>query len=415
MYQNESLKAGLATRAIKCTGAEDWDLRDGILFWSNTEGQVSVRRLQSFNSEMSKKPESKHPDLLKCFPTAYRLQYVQPVPGGQLVTLEMYPSDNDSHSLRRQGLVKISTSGEIDWSIKIEASISRPAISHDFICVIHGPRGMDVSGNEYRRLSFQKINLDDGTILMDVDIPPANDTVHDYLRTINSDDRSLVLSHEERFAMWIDNCCGRYVLCTTTGKLMYSYASRVRHPNDATIPSSIHPGSFWDVHFPSSQFISYDEETETFEASYFTLPEDSQIIGYNGDHDLFCHIIHDRPLPNAKFNNFYHSGGFGKARCMDRFARLGVSCPIRKKSRTRTHRSSSSRFMKPDSDMIWPSKTRAGITLPDQGEGERRRDLTLKMPWKLCGNDYFGIVKGYLVYHNANDRVLVLVDFWPSW
>ena len=415
MYHQESLIAGLATRAIKCTGAYDWDLRDGILVWSNTEGQVLVRRLQSFNSEMSKKPEFKHPNLLKRFPTAYRLQYVQPIPGGQLVTLEIHPSDNDSYSLRRQGLAKISTSGKIDWSIKIEASISRPAISHDFICVIHGPTGMDVSGNEYRRLSFQKISLDDGNILMDVDIPPANDTVHDYFRTINSDNRSLVLSHDERFAMWIDNCCGRYVLCTTTGKLMHSYASRVRHPNDAAIPSSIHPGGFWDVHFPSSQLISYDEETETFEASDFILPEDSQTIGYNGNHDLFCHIIHDKPLPNAKFNNFYHWGSLGKARCMDRFARLGVSSAIRKKSRRRTHRSSSSSLMRPGSNSIWPSKTPAGITLPGQGEGEGRRDLMLKMPWKLCGNDYFGIVKGYLVYHNANDRVLVLVDFWPSW
>ena len=100
---------------------------------------------------------------------------------------------------------------------------------------------------------------------------------------------------------------------------------------------------------------------------------------------------------------------------MDRFARLGVSSAIRKKSGTRTHRSSSSSLMRPGSNSIWPSKTPAGITLPGQGEGEGRRDLTLKMPWKLCGNDYFGIVKGYLVYHNAIDRVLVLVDFWPSW
>ena len=353
-------------------------------------------------------------DLLKRFPRAYRLQYAQPISDGSLLlTLELKSSEDDAFSLRRQELVRLSSVKKDCWTLRIQASIGRPAVGQDFIYLIHGPTGIDLFGNEYKRLSFQKISLHDGSILIDVDVPPANDAVHGYFRTINSDNKSLVLSHDEKFAMWIDNCCGRYILCTTTGKLMHSFASRVRRPNDATVPSAIHPGGFWDIRFPCSQLIAYDEENQSFNTSDLTLPEDAPTLGFDGDLDLFYHVIHDRPLPNLKFTNFYYSG---KGRSMDRYARLGISSAVTKRKRRNlwSHSTSINR-MPLLSDCLRPSKSSIGITLPGREQGEGRRDLVLKMPWKLCANDYFGIVQGYLVFHNPNDGVLVLVDFWPSW
>jgi len=56
------------------------------------------------------------------------------------------------------------------------------------------------------------------------------------------------------------------------------------------------------------------------------------------------------------------------------------------------------------------------ITLPPQpGKDTKRRLLEFEAPWSVGKDDFFGLAQGYLVYHNFEDKELIMIDFWPTW
>ena len=395
MYHHESLNAGLATRAMKCDGVHDWDLRNNCLVWSDTQGAVSTRCLRSTSNEPINNSETVDLEFRRFFPWPIKIEYVQIISKDEmLVTTSLDPpysslshvssqdsSITDTNPRRTEKLTKISSQGVVSWDIDLKASITRPAAAKDFVYFIQGSEYNSKTDND-DVLSFLKINLQDGSVVFD--IPLWLSKLESTLKgNIVKDDRSLALSRNQDWASWKTHR-SRFILSTATGQVMYEY-SQPFYIRPA-IPSSVHAG-FWEVHQHASMLLTYNETTAAFSSTPLDLPwgyESS--IRFDGDRSLFFRIRHD----------------FSTSRSHDPFTSLGVSQAVPKEGQT-----TPKEFVRADLN--------APITLPSRSTKHERRDLELDMPWDLKTEDFLGIINDYLIYQSPNDKVLVLIDFWPNW
>ena len=239
MYHEGSLKAGLATRAIRCDNACNWDIRDDSLVWSNTKGEVSVQHLRSLSSK------SIHLDVRRCFPEPFAIEYLRLLSDTELliVTSLSLPS-KDPKLCGTEKLIKTSTRETGSWIVNLEASVSRPAIGTDFIYLVQGPPALydennQIVDNDHIKLRFMKLKQSDGSVVLDVPIPLAKARLPGSGGKIRND-RSLVLSKDESCAVWTDWMGLRYIFSTSSGQmLLHRY-----HASGVNVASSLYPG-FW--------------------------------------------------------------------------------------------------------------------------------------------------------------------------
>ena len=377
--------AGFATRAIKCDGVHDWDLRNDCLLWSNFTGDVSIRSLRSTDGHHlnhSKTLDLAVHGIMPQIPTdttwmkrpETHVLYTQLISSEEiLVTVSFTLKDADSTGSRKvQKIIKFSERQGVLWSYSPNARIARPAVSKKFIyLVIH----------DKDRSSLMKLGQIDGSVIFD---KPFDDNLRwedawTYM--------SLSLSVTEDWIYWNSATYSNIIFAASDGQVRYrDHESYFSLP----VPSSIHVG-FWTEWRNDTKLLTYNEGDAEFRVAQIILTNHFDHLNHvlDGDRSLFFHLVHDR-LPVGSH---------------DPFALLGISQAIPTSSMAVSNTETS----------MAPSGY-SKITLPGKiGKSQPRRDLEIETSWFMEDDNILRMVNDYLVFKAPSDQSLVLVDFWPDW
>ena len=393
VHFQQNLEAGFATRAIRCDGASDWDIRGNRLIWSKGDEEVSICDLRTADNKSILESELLSLDTSHSLPEVTGRPYVRILPGGDflittLTTFVIKDTIKETHQLRR-----ISAQGYILWSVELDAFMTRPAVGEDSVYFRRGPWYRDDSRT--CKMSFAKYRLSDGSKIFDETMPPETQEN----RKIPSLDRSLVLSGNECLASWRRKTPGRgyvEIFSTSSGQLlktMYQPRSRNGPLLNSVLPS-FHTAGVWTTTSRTVKLTTYDEVPGSFlEAEYLYvdgdfLPDPSS-MAFDGNHSVFLHTVHApvgwAPRDNSRANPF---------------AQFAIS------------------QVTPTSNDGLESPEGTAVTLPGRSKADgKRRDFELELPWELEDDegDFFGMMNDYLIYQSPKNGVLVLVDFWPTW
>ena len=421
MYQQESLKAGLATRAIKFSGAREWHICDDRIVWSNLVESISTRLLRSSKASSSRNSGMKRLDIKKLIPKHWRVKLVQAASTDTvLVTAEVDPnfgpSIPDAHKL-----ILVSLSGKIKWIADVDTPFSRPAIGKASLYLIYFRTATAFSDDQDSKVVLMKLSLSTGAVEMDKDLSIAGMTYG--LRPVTFfGDESLVLSMDETYAMWVDGyivhlppgvTAWYHIICTTTGSVLYRYGNRHR-PLIHSTTSSITQNALWAYGVPHTWLTSQSSHDRSWatrrirlpgfrDPYYSSEPRTMVKLGFEGDRLLFSHLIHSKLTEIERQERFWSSGNSTRMRT----SKFGVSSAIRG-----TDVPMSAGATEPP-DMQYAPSTPSIVTLPDGNGG--RRVLEVKLPWADDAVTFFGFVEDSIAYHVKRDQVLLLIDFWPDW
>ena len=383
MYYQESLEAGLATRAIRCDGASGLHVHDDRLLWYRADEALSIRDLRTADHRSITESDSMQLDVNHAMPDATCRRYVQIIPGGDFLMTTCVIKDNTkkTHRIRR-----ISARGNVLWSITLKGTMTRPVLGKQSIYFVHGSCLED--GARKCKMFFAKHKICDGSIIFDVSIPPGT-RIHKKMLNF---DGSLLLTGNERLVSW-----GRlsrddvYIFSTSSGQIL----KKIDQPRSTTfspllqsVVPSTHTAGFWTISQCTTILSSYDETSQFFSnGQRYELDEartyDPPFVTFDGDHSVFLRVLH-------------HGVGRGRTNSFAQLAILPTALASDRESES--------------------SVSKVPITLPGRSKADgKRRKLELELPWIFKEGDFFGMMNDYLIYHSRELEFLVLVDFWPVW
>ena len=436
-----SLQLGLATRAFKFYGVYDWHMNRTSIIWCDGTDRVSIRTLRASNgTPIASEDEAFELDetTKAYFETPYVLisktedlillhrSYIPDVDGLGAVV------DPSRHRCPKSidRLVKITSHGQ-QWQLELNGSICKPAIGENALYFVEArPQGQFYDDHGP---AFKKVDLMTGTILYSTFPPEINETgvFVRYDRDGNivtpgnlltptggrsiqvaTLDTSLKLAGKEEIAIWSDHNQRIHIFSTANGQILFTYN---RLKNSALVVSTVKP-QLWDISYRRStygidsvRYANYDGRTETLSYA-FTRGERSFGRGHReASHSLDA----DRPIAFSRC----HSMDLVDDKTRDPFTTIEIVGLEKNVSGETISLGDIVRQLKEgeeeDED---DDDDRTFVTLPPlPGQGPKRRVLEIETPWNDDKNDFFGIVEGYLVYHNFTDKELIMMDFWPDW
>ena len=441
VYHYESLQLGLATRAIKFDGVYDWHLNGNALIWSNGYDKASIRVLKAPNGtplfsedEVVQFDRSIPP--YRSMQPFYEIPYVQLTKTGDLIVLfRSYIPDANGHETIEDPsqyrcprsidvLTKMTTDG-VQWQLLLRGSICKPAIGKDAVyfmearpegqfCGDHGP-------------AFKKVSLATGIVSYSTFPPEINETGvfvrrdqednatssgHSKVQTptpgrkiqVAKLDTSLKLAGNETLAVWSDLNQRIHIFSTANGQILFTY-NRQDHTTLAV--SAIKP-QIWDIcsrpdipGIDAVRLTTYDVRTEALTYSFTSGEKRAQQAAPR-------FLDADRPVAF----DLCHSMNILDDKTRDPFTTMEIVGLEKTISEDRITLGDVVRPEKVEDD----SEESTFVTLPPKpGQGNKRRVLELEAPWMVGKDDFFGLVDGYLIYHNLADKELIVVDFWPNW
>ena len=415
------MKAGLATRAIKFSGAREWHIRGAHIVWSNLQESVSIRVLSSSKASSSSKSETTRLKVGKLVPKGYNVKFVQIISEDEiLVTAQAERGHHWYQEFGPQKLILISLSGETKWIADVRDPSTRPAIGRASLCLINYRMVGGLTSPSDNEMLFTKLSLSTGSLEMNK-VLPVTDKHYGIHSERPSRNVSLTLSKDEKYAMWVDryisppyaSSVSHHIACTTTGSLLYSY-KKDHHLGFMAAPS-ITQNAVWAYGFPQTMSTQQNPHDKSWATRGIHLPKPSHEcysstaqLGFEGDHSLFSHLIHSKRSEIEKQKRLSPSGPSNSHRpSVMRTSKFGVSTAVRGTDALMVDETIG------PSDVAYTPSTPWVVTLPD--EFRRRRELEVKLPWSNSKNDFFGFVEGFIVYHNKMAEVLVLIDFRPEW
>ena len=390
MYHQESLKTGLATRALECSGARFWHVNSGILMWANVLGSVSVRRLRSKNDVKSVSEEAKELDLHDTWPDLSRTLDVQITESGEILThVGIIQSFQASPKTTR---AKLSQGGTIAWAVKIPGSSHekniRAAVGKEVIYTI------EKQGTE---AYLTTRCLVDGSVLRKRHVQPLENEFEDPYHLTGG----LQLTSGEKWVVFKKKNHNVNMFRTTDQGTFSTFAHPLPH---GTLVQSKVGNQVWVVDYNysiSTKSILLSPEKGMPKAQeipqvdrYISYEESSNAnvfgVGFDPDRMLLFRFIKD-PFPRILVIRLL--GGMLEYH-------VSFPAPITEMRHTLIER-----------------KHGRPVTLPasmakDPGT---RRELKVSLPWTTREGDYFGIIDGYVVHHSIEDDMLLVLDFWPAW
>ena len=398
---------GLATRAIKFTGAREWHIRDSHVVWSNLENSISTRLLRSPKASSSKSEITRF-ELKKLVPKGYKVDYVQAVSKDELlVTAVTRKTSEYLGSSPSQKLILLSLSGKTKWIADIEDPSTRPAIGRASLYLTTVRMVSVFTDIGESNTSLIKLSLATGSIEMDKALPISDNKTW-FQPAVAPDEEFLVLSLDTH-SLTSASAARYHIISTTTGSLLYSYTNQ-RRPSGMTATPSIKKNAVWVYglsHTRLTQQNPIDQSWVTHEIRLppCNSPEPNKTVqrGFEGDRSLFCHLIHSRPsecLPSSRSEPHFFTR---------RTSKFGVSTAFR------------------ESEVLggttWPIEVSyttsmpSLVTLPDGHGG--RKEFEIKLPLSDVSGSYYGaffdFVDSYIAYHNKGQELLLLIDFRPDW
>ena len=438
VYHYSSLELGIATRAIKFTGVYDWHMNENATAWTNGCDKAFIRVLKASNGV----PISSEDEIADFgHQPSTEIPYVQLTRTGDLVVLHRsyhnqdvgVPALNDQSQHRcppADDVLSKLTKGCESWQIHLKGTICKPAIGKDAVYFVEACPEGPLSGEHGP--AFKKIDLATGAILYittppeihetgvfvrhnrgDDTITPGNSKIQTPTRGRKIEvamlDSSLKLAGDEALAVWSDVNLRIHIFSTAAGQILFTYN---RDSSTTLAVSGIKP-QIWDIlarpsipGIDSLRLSTYDPRTEAVTYA-FSSPE---IGSWRAHTEAPGFIDADRPLAF----NFCHSihMPFTDLNTRDPFTTIEVVGLEKTVVGEKIHLGKMVRPKKDPED----EEYRTLITLPPQpGKDTTRRLLEFEAPWTVGKDDHFGLVQGYLVYHNFEDKELIVIDFWPTW
>ena len=388
--------------------------------WSNLEESTSTRLLRTSKASSSSHPERKHLNIQKLIPRHWHVKFVQAVPGDHILVTAEIDRDFRPLGLRAHKLILVSLSGSVKWIADIKNPSSRPAIGKASIYLISYQWATGFSDDNDGRTSFMKLDMSTGSVEVDKILPIADESYGARHGNFPSHE-SLVLSMDEKYAIWVDQdafytplggTATHNIICTTTGSIVYKYDYH-RRPSAYTVMSSITQNAVWNYGRRYTYLISQDPYDKSWATRCIRMPSypdrcyprepgKTMQLGFEGDRLLFSHLIHSKP------SEFQRPARFPRMIEM-RTSKFGISSAIKGTNVPRLAGATG------PPDMQYVPSTPFVVTLPD-GDGGRR-ELEVKIPWSEPHNEvlYFGFTEGLIAYHVRRVHVLLLIDFWPDW
>jgi len=438
VYHYSSLELGIATRAIKFTGVYDWHMNENAIAWTNGCDKAFIRVLKASNGV----PISSEDEIADFgHQPSTEIPYVQLTRTGDLVVLHRsyhnqdvgVPALNDQSQHRcppaDDVLSKLTKGCEL-WQIHLKGTICKPAIGKDAVYFVEACPEGPLSGEHGP--AFKKIDLATGAILYittppeihetgvfvrhnrgDDTITPGNSKIQTPTRGRKIEvamlDSSLKLAGDEALAVWSDVNLRIHIFSTAAGQILFTYN---RDSSTTLAVSGVKP-QIWDIlarpsipGIDSLRLSTYDPRTEAVTYA-FSSPE---IGSWRAHTEAPGFIDADRPLAF----NFCHSihMPFTDLNTRDPFTTIEVVGLEKTVVGEKIHLGKMVRPKKDPEDEEYKTL----ITLPPQpGKDTTRRLLEFEAPWTVGKDDHFGLVQGYLVYHNFEDKELIVIDFWPTW
>jgi len=441
VYHYSSLELGLATRAIKFTGVYDWHINHNAIAWTNGSDKAFIRVLKASNGI----PTSSEDEGISIADFGHQpptqISYVQLTKTGDLVVLrrsyleqsevvEALKDPSQHRCPRADDVLSRLTRGSELWQIHLKGTICKPAIGKDAVYFVEAcPEGQ---ADGEHGLAFKKVDLATGAVLYTTTPPEIHETGV-FVRHNQGDDTiapgsskiqiptrgrkievamldtSLKLAGDEALAVWSDVNLRIHIFSTAAGQILFTYN---RDSLTTLAVSGVKP-QIWDIlarsnilGIDSLRLSTYDPRTEAVTYAFSGVALDtwrvhSQAPGFmDADRPVafdFCHSIH-MPFTDLNTRDPFTTMeivGLDKTVVGDTIL-LGEVVRPQKDPEDEEHRTL--------------------ITLPPQSDKDtKRRLLEFEAPWIVGKDDFFGLVQGYLVYHNFEDKELIVIDFWPTW
>lgn len=438
VYHYSSLELGIATRAIKFTGVYDWHMNENAIAWTNGHDKAFIRVLKASNGV----PISSEDEIADFgHQPSTEIPYVQLTKTGDLVVLhrsyhnhdEVLPALNDQSQHRcppaDDVLSKLTKGCEL-WRIHLKGTICKPAIGKDAVyfveacpegplCGEHGP-------------AFKKVDLATGAVLYTTTPPEIHETGV-FVRHNRGDDTitpgyskiqtptrgrkievamldpSLKLAGDEALAVWSDVNLRIHIFSTAAGQILFTYN---RDSLTTLAVSGVKP-QIWDIlarpsipGIDSLRLSTYDPRTEAVTYA-FSSP---RIDSWRAHTEAPGFVDADRPMAFNTCHSIHMP--FTDLNTRDPFTTIET---VGLEKTVVGEKILLGKVVRPQKD-VEDEEYRTLITLPPQpGKDTKRRLLEFEAPWVVGKDDFFGLVQGYLVYHNFEDKELIVIDFWPTW
>ena len=428
------MRLGHATRAIQCTGATTWHLKNHTLLWANTGGNVFIRALRTAGVGISPHAPAYVADEvinLRKFPIDfdYNISRVWLLEEGELVVQLVVSADPaifDRDFPEPVGLLRIlrvNKTGSVLWEIACRPEWwSKPAIGETGVYFV-------TEGPVDRTPKLIKFSTQTGLALSD---HVSNREERVGFKETNQAPDALVLTSHERFAVWRDVDSLITVFSTSSREIIFLCTTQ---PGNQIL-TSIADDGIWSINpkllspSPTLGLVSADGtdgEVENFfmEGSYFasckesstdftlkpihfhwTLREGGLIWGFDGDSGaLFMTayrpfgFLFGAPAPIWQADERIHP-----------FTKVMIATPHRLPPTIPEHI-----HFEHEEDPV-------EVSLPASRRRRRqRRPLKVEIQfewgeeWKIKREDYFRMVENYLIHHSPEGNLLHLIDFWPTW
>lgn len=399
MYHQESLRAGFATRALRCSGTKFWHINNGTLIWASSGGSVSLRRLRSKESCQSVTEETHELDLHSIWPHMQRTMDCQVTETGEILALvDVYRTlATDFHTV----LAKLSPGGTMIWQESFSSLSSglkvRAAVGREAMYTIEGREGkQNAKSGEHTNAFFVARSLIDGTILYQRHVPQLDGEIHDQ----STKNDNLQLTSSGKWAVFKKHR-EVYMFATTDGTLSNSAYATSR----STLVRSKVKDQIWVVNhdFRKGSNISdlLSPREIVLENQCIPLLADQYFlharniyscgIGFDPDRTLLFRIFED-PLPVIHVIKLRR-----EEKCVHPPWNLENDVDLR--------------------DTLIEKDHGRPVTLPARlaKKTGRRRALDISLPWTTRNRDYWGTADDYVVNHTVEEEMLLVLDFWPVW
>ena len=405
----------------------DWHLNSNCLIFSNGGDQASIRTFRAGTAAglqitAGDEPIQLGEDTQRSSQDTPYLQLTND--GNVVVVFRSYTSETeftDSVSL-------ITAQRGEQWHLPLEGSICKPAIGKAAVYFIEAQQNRQDCSDHGP--AFKKISLLDGSLLY-ATFPPEIEEAGVFVRQdqeqkpsgafskvespthgrkieVSKFDTSLKLAGNEIVAVWSDLHLRVYVFSAATGQILFTYN---RSTCSILRVSTITP-QVWDFYLSNVRGVdfmrltSYNERTEGLHYAFgngdFRRAASSAEVSFiDADYPIGFDLCHSMTIVDEHtrdpFTTVAISGIEKKFSLLEgqSFARLE---PVQRSSNDRATS---------DEEIL--------VTLPPKKGQKERRLLELETPWVIRDEDFFGLVQGYLVYHNFTDQELIVIDFWPEW
>lgn len=440
VYHYSSLEVGIATRAIKFTGVYDWHMNENAIAWTNGHDKAFIRVLKASNGI----PISSEDEIADFgHEPSIKIPYVQLTITGDLIVLhrsyhkndDAVPALNDQSQHRcppaDDVLFKL-TKGCAAWKMHLKGTICKPAVGKDAIYFVEACHEGPLDGEHGS--AFKKIDLETGAVLY-TSTPPEIHETGVFVRHKEGDetitpgyskiqsptrgrkievamlDTSLKLTGNETLAVWSDVKLRIHIFSTAAGQLLFTYN---RDSVTTLAVSSVKP-HIWDIlarpsipGIDSLRLSTYDPRTEAVSYAFSS----NKINSWRAHARAPGFIDADRPVafefchtPDIVFTDLNNT--------RDPFTSIEV---VGLEKTVAGEKIFLGDVVRPKKEDPEDDEHRTLITLPAQpGKDTQRRVLDFEAPWIVGKDDFFGLVQGYLVYHNFEDQELFAIDFWPTW